>query len=274
MSIVAEAMRSGVDHPAIPWAFRLLGGVDAGTLSCGFLTKRRGWDSRQSRRPSFSAVACLEGAARYSDASGQHEVRPGQLFFRFAGRPHSLEITAVPWRECWISLGEPIERLLIAAGLITYVEPVRAGTMTPAWLDEMAGEVDALRSAGEADLPLHLVRLQGLLLHLLVPPLRGGLDLARATALLADPRQTLADVARACGLPYDRFRREFRQRTGQAPGAYRQRRLLERARMELLASGRPIHAIAADLGYANPFAFSAAFRRGTGVSPRAWRRGG
>lgn len=274
MPTVAKPTRSDTAPPgALPatrWAFRILGGGDAGTLSCGFMTKGRGWDSRGARRPSLSAVLCLRGTALYD---GRHAVGPGDLLLRFTGVAHDLEITSAPWHECWISLGEPVEALLLATGLIDHRVPVRRAAVDAVWLAELAAAITPLERAPEHDLPHHLVHLQGLLMTLLRHAPADGLDLERASRLLAEPEPSLAVVAQRCGLDYTRFRREFRRRTGVAPGAYRQRRLLERARRELLDRTRPVQEIAAGLGYANPFAFSAAFRRATGLSPRAWRQG-
>lgn len=256
--------------PARSWAFRQLGGTAAGTLSCGFLTKGRGWDSRASRRPSFSAVVCLAGAATYD---GTQAIAPGDVFFRFVGVPHSIVITAAPWHECWISLGAPLEELLVATGLVDRRVPVRRGAADAAWLAALAASVAPLAAAADTALPQQLLHLQGLLLALLRRPADSGLDLDLACRLLADPLISLETVAEQCGLGYDPFRREFRRRTGLAPGTWRSQQVLARARHELLLTDKPIQDIAAELGYANPFAFSAAFRRATGVSPRACRQG-
>ncbi len=263
-------MRSGTPLPRTAWAFRLLGGVDAGTVSCGFMGKGRGVDARASRRPSFSAVLCLEGGGLYD---GRWPIAPGDVFFRFTGVPHDLEITAAPWHECWISLGEPIERLLVATGQIERSQPVRRVGIDPAWLSEVAASIGPVERAADAELPHHLSRLLGLLTTLLLPVPDAGFDLARAYRLLAEPEPPLATVAARMDLPYDGFRRAFQRRTGLAPGTWRQRRLMERARLALLDRTRPVQAIASELGYANPFAFSAAFRRATGISPRGWRNG-
>jgi AraC-like DNA-binding protein len=277
MLILAKPMRSGkpvavpdLPLPATAWAFRLLGASDAGTLSCGFLTKGCGADSRKARRPSFSAVLCLAGKALYD---GRWLIEPGDLFFRFTGLPHDIDITAAPWHECWISLGEPIERLLLATGQLNQEVPVRRVGLDATWLQELAAGIAPLEQAADRELPHHLVRLHGLLTTLLQPAPASGFALERAYQLLADPILMLTDVAERMALPYDAFRREFRRRTGMAPGTWRQRRLLERARRDLLVTSRPVQDIAHELGYANPFAFSAAFRRATGVSPRAWRAG-
>jgi len=137
-------------------------------------------------------------------------------------------------------------------------------------------QVEALEAAPDRALPRHLLRLLGMLLTLLDQPgpTVAGFDAERACRLLAeDPRVDLRLVARELGLPYGRFRKTFRAALGIGPGEYRLRRRLDRARAALVESERPIQAIAAELGYANPFTFTALFRKHVGVSPSAWRRG-
>jgi len=255
------------------WAFRLLGGTDDGTVSCGFLGKPCGREPVEPR-PSFSAVVCLAGEAWLHDGRRRLPVRPGQVFLRLYNQPHALEITQAPWRECWISLGSPVEKLWRAAGIIDD-QLVKSVAADETWLGELLAVTAALQIAPDYDLPHHLLHLQGMLLTLLQTRSSSpddALDLARACALLAQPTPSLAMIARQCRVGYDRFRREFTRRTGISPGAWRQARLIERARLVLHATARPIGDIANELGYANPFAFSAAFRRATGCSPRAWRQ--
>jgi len=263
--------------PTLPtdfWAFRLLGGHDDGTVSCGFMGKMLGREARQAR-PSFSAVVCLAGAGCLHVGSTSHAIAAGQVFFRRCGQPQALEITQAPWRECWISLGGPVEHLWRAAGILDQ-RMVRPATVTTTWLNELRAITTALQGAPDGDLPHHLLHLQKMLMTLLQDPEpttdADALDLSRACALLAQPLPTLRQVASECGISYDHFRREFTRRTGLAPGAWRQARLIERARLALHATMRPIADIADELGYANPFAFSAAFSRATGYSPRAWRQ--
>ncbi|RVV97165.1 AraC family transcriptional regulator [Mesobaculum littorinae] len=82
-------------------------------------------------------------------------------------------------------------------------------------------------------------------------------------------RWTLADLARLSGMSRSAFAAAFRARTGATPMAY-----LDRWRMvlaaEKLVSGTRVAAIAVETGYASESSFSVAFKRVTGLSPRAF----
>lgn len=69
--------------------------------------------------------------------------------------------------------------------------------------------------------------------------------------------------------PYNRdyFQRMFRERLGRTPRQYQEFCRIERA-MVLLESGMRPSQVAAELGFADPYYFSRAFKRQIGVSPR------
>lgn len=105
--------------------------------------------------------------------------------------------------------------------------------------------------------------------------MRGLADprLARAlTALHARPGEawSLASMAQAAGMSRSRFAEAFRDALGQTPADYLADWRLAIARAELRA-GKPLKALAAELGYANASALSRLFaQRHAGLSPRAW----
>ena len=80
--------------------------------------------------------------------------------------------------------------------------------------------------------------------------------------------QALADVA---GLSRFHFSRAFQQTTGFSPYLFVTRTRIEQAKVALAETNTSIAAIARDHGYNSAAQFSSAFRKVTGVSPRAWR---
>ncbi len=88
----------------------------------------------------------------------------------------------------------------------------------------------------------------------------------------ADGR-TLGDWARSAGASERTLARHFRRETGMTFGSWRQRLRLLTA-IASLAEGRPVTAVAYDLGYESPSAFVAMFRRELGTPPGRYMRAG
>jgi len=87
-------------------------------------------------------------------------------------------------------------------------------------------------------------------------------------AILKDPAQNdvLDDWAVAAGMSRRTFTRVFRQETGATFASWRQNvRLIEA--MSRLSTGQSVTAVAFDVGYSSPSAFTAMFRRAFGVPP-------
>jgi AraC-like DNA-binding protein len=115
-----------------------------------------------------------------------------------------------------------------------------------------------------------------------------GTSLARTGWLraLADPRigaalrhihgrvetgTSLADLARVAGMSRTAFAARFKQLVGQPPLAYAIQWRMSLAKDALQTTDRAIGKLAFELGYASESAFSMAFRREVGCSPRAYR---
>jgi len=86
--------------------------------------------------------------------------------------------------------------------------------------------------------------------------------------LLDHPSQEtkIDDMARYAGMSRRHFTRTFREETGMSFTAWRQQACLLAA-LTRLGNGDAITQVAMDLGYGNPSAFTAAFRRVLGVAP-------
>ena len=97
------------------------------------------------------------------------------------------------------------------------------------------------------------------------------LKIAKALSDRPDDPRGLDEWSAWAGIAPRSLSRHFTAETGFSFTAWRQRVRLLRA-LELLAAGKPVTAIALDLGYDNVSAFIALFRRTFGVTPGQYNR--
>jgi len=95
---------------------------------------------------------------------------------------------------------------------------------------------------------------------------------AVVAASLDEPATSGAELARRVHLSRFHFDRVVSAAGGESPGAFRRRLMLERAAYRLLAEKCGVLELAVDAGYGSHEAFTRAFSRAYGMSPRDWRR--
>lgn len=131
----------------------------------------------------------------------------------------------------------------------------------------------------------HMILIQALRLHLAN---RSGAEVGWLFALAdrrmgtaigamhADParRWTLQELAAHVGMSRSSFAQKFREMVGASPMDYLTRWRMLLAGDRLTNSGEPVSAIALSLGYESESAFSTAFKKAMGCSPRQYARGG
>ncbi|WP_328952869.1 AraC family transcriptional regulator [Kitasatospora purpeofusca] len=193
-----------------------------------------------------------------------------------------------------VTLGGHLELDPAAEELLTGALPpvLRLGATTaeaPAvrWLlTEALGELSSDRPGASYALghlaPLLLVQvLRALLAHGGADAHPAGLLRALADERLApalrlmhgDPARpwTLAELARAAAMSRTSFAQRFKDLAGVPPLAYLRSRRMRLAQHTLRRTDTPLSTIAASLGYGSDSAFSTAFKRATGLSPRHYR---
>jgi AraC family transcriptional regulator len=82
----------------------------------------------------------------------------------------------------------------------------------------------------------------------------------------------VAELAEACGISTRHFFRMFRETTGTTLSSFAAERRLARAKALLASHRASVKQIAWQCGFETAAAFSAAFRRATGVTPKEYRR--
>ena len=131
----------------------------------------------------------------------------------------------------------------------------------------------------------HMVLVQALRQHL-AAGVKGGVGWlfaladkqmsAAINAMHDDPAQrwSLQELAELAGMSRSTFALKFKETVGESPMEYLTRWRMLLAGDRLAQSGDPISVIALSLGYESESAFSTAFKRVMGCSPRQYSRGG
>lgn len=103
----------------------------------------------------------------------------------------------------------------------------------------------------------------------------GERRLAPALQLMhGDPARSwhLDELAKACAMSRTTFAQQFRETAGMTPIAYLTQWRMRLAEQALVEEGEQVATVAESLGYASVSAFSNAFKRENGLSPKAWRQ--
>ena len=234
-------------------------------------------DMRERRMEAWSLIHVLRGRGRYVDQRGRGwDVSPGWCFQRIPGTPHSTYLDpASNWLEVFVELGPRLHQPLAELGVLPPDPPAWALPSGSAVRRRMLDLVQDLAAATSRGLPLMVARIIDIGVTALgeaEAPAPASDPIDEACRLLAEESSRRIDLAAWCAsrsLDYERFRKDFRQRTGLPPHRYRIRRRIDRA-CALLRSGLSVQAVAAELGYPSPFEFSAQFRAHLGVPPSRW----
>ncbi|HEX2038034.1 MAG TPA: AraC family transcriptional regulator [Chloroflexota bacterium] len=236
----------------------------------------------------YALVYLLDGRGRYLDAQGTAaDLKAGDLLLLFPGLAHRYgPDEARQWKEFFLIFDGPVFELWEACGLLRRRQPIHHLEPVAHWLPRLQGLLRPEDQAGAPGAPgsalIDLCRLQLLLAEILLQgrrPAPGAAEpswVTRACALLeGEPGRQLPlpQVAQRLGLPYETFRKRFKQLVGTSPARYRADRLIERA-CRLIEEGRLTNRqIAEQLGFCDEFYFSRRFKQLVGYSPGRFRRG-
>lgn len=109
------------------------------------------------------------------------------------------------------------------------------------------------------------------------PDVKGGLSPGRLRQIhdyvlsFKEGSPTLASVAAQCGVSVAHLRRMYKSTTGQTLHSFIEDLRVSRAKALLLDTNLPLKVISHKLGFCHPSAFSFAFKKTAGESPRAFR---
>ncbi|MFE2726141.1 helix-turn-helix domain-containing protein [Kitasatospora sp. NPDC059327] len=226
---------------------------------------------------------CLELHGR----PGTHPVGPGSFFWLPPGVPHSYGPTGGSWDEYWILCEGPAtaryEDLGYLGGAPVAARPADPGGVRALFvrlLEELA-RPESLAGHVMASATAHtLIGLVGTGRD--EPPASaptrgdtGHRDIGhRAVDLLArtDGPVRIGAVARELAVSRDTLATVVRRLTGSTPTEYLMRLRLDRAKVLLAGTDRPVAHIAREVGYPDPAYFTRVFTRYVGDPPTVFRR--
>lgn len=222
----------------------------------------------------------LSGSAHFEHEGGSLAIAAGTLLIRGPGQACHFWPVQTPWRLAWAYCERGLDgsrKMPQGVQLVSYGEGERVWNLLSDLIEECH------RPPEEPTTAVYRRRLAEALLVWLeragaactrdpIDPERQRLD-RLVTALRSEPGRAwqLADMAALLDCSSSSLQRQVRQHFGESP-----HRLLVHLRMELAArlvrqSDYPLAVIAQQVGYADAFIFSAAFKRYHGQAPSRWR---
>jgi AraC-like DNA-binding protein len=245
----------------------------------GYLRDSRGVSLTHLRTfGSYALVYLLEGSGRMK--SGNLPVvkcRAGDLLFLYPEVPHGYGPgPRETWSEFYVVFNGPIFDFWRRVGLLEPQHPVRRLPHIRRWLPQLEAVVEPGLPETAEGMLRRVCRLQKFLGDIVEAPKPGAHPVpwleSAMRQLVETPEAPPASIARALGLSYETFRKEFSRRTGQPPARYRLHRLMDQARVLMTERNLGNKQIAETLGFYDEFHFSRRFHHVTGQSTRDFRR--
>ena len=234
----------------------LVGISDAGE---GFSFVRKRWDHSQ-------VLVCFSGHGEAMINGRWHVCRAGMAYLTPPGVEHAYRaVRGSRWGVCWTHHRAPMVRSV--APVLVKVDPRPFRSAIRGLYRESIGACDP----GAMDLWLELVH--GYASRLATQG-RGGDNMSRlwssVSSDLAHP-WTLAELAERSSMSGEHLRRLCLKETGRSPMQHVAHLRMKHASTLLVFTDRKVETVARSVGYASPFAFSAAFKRFAGRSPAHYR---
>jgi len=252
------------------------------TITAMFKRHGRHPDLFENAKPGFLGVNfCLRGRGTYREGKGpEQKITPGTLFHRLPNAVHSTRFDPdSDYTEFFIVMDAATAIHFSTLGLLSEQTLLDVGVQQSI-IEEFSDLQKALRATtSEVPHALAVTKTLSFIQNLYERARQKRLQsyweriVSDACSILEtniEDRISMEDVASRLNVSYTSFRKHFRRIAGMSPGDYRVKFRLDRARDMLLHSA--VKQVAANLGYCDPFTFSAQFKTVTGVSPRDFQR--
>jgi AraC-like DNA-binding protein len=255
-------------------------------ISAGFREKEEAHIfQRQNMRVmgNYSVTYLISGSGSYSDSGDfKQGVRAGDLIVifpelahRYGPRRHDK------WNELYVTFEGPIFDLLREQKVLDPAQPVLRLSPVTKWLPRLEEILLNTRPCDAGEATAEVARFVDLLVQMVAPrtlgrPTPGDSQWLLQTKKvleynLSEPLD-LHEVAKQVGMSYERFRKEFAQKSGTPPARYRARCRIAAACSMLAEHSFPIKTVALRTGYSDVFQFFKRFKQFTGCTPSEYRK--
>lgn len=223
----------------------------------------------------YALVLLLDGGGRYRDRRGVDcRLSSGDLLVVYPECPHQYGPEATDsWDEVFIAFKGAAFEGWRANGLSTS-QPIRRWP-DPDLLAQRFFEILKMPTATLAESTAVAAAIHQLVADVLErreTEREAWLEKSRQLLSGGVDAPTLTDIAATIGMSYERFRKVFREVTGETPAAFRRRQRLAQAALMLHRPDLSLELIAESLGFCDGFHLSKAFKTEHGESPSAFRR--
>jgi AraC-like DNA-binding protein len=259
-----------LEHPA------LAGWKRAAVVYSGISDLVPGYSIVNLRPPAVMLIATTAGRGWAATPAGTVALEPGSCFIGVPGESVGWGIDGDHWRIVWWYL-KPVGLWKPLATPRGVLRPYPRADLLAMLMD---GLLDRLGGDGAVDRDLARLHGDSLLLHLRelagAAPAAGDADpfasLWQEVGRSLHEPWSVPTIAARLGISASSLQREARRRFGRSIHQELVRLRMEHAREALRRTAYPLQAIAELVGFADPYTFSAAYRRWAGRPPSAERR--
>lgn len=258
-------------------------------IACGSERCDPGASYGPERRDCWHLHAVLSGTGTLYAGGRVFHPRFGQLFLLKNGE--QVQYTADdrdPWEYCWVTYnGTEAQRLSEEIGFTEGVYCLDSSVEAKAFYELVQRMHEKPEMNYTNDLRRRGILLEYLALALEATAARGRKNaeryeypakvyVERAISFIHYNYATIrvSDIMAYIGFTRSYFTTMFKKQTGLSPQEYLKQYRLQRACQQLAETDLPVQAIAAQVGYEDPLAFSRMFKNAYGVSPTAYRQNG
>ena len=240
---------------------------------------------RPKGAPTHLLIVCLKGAGWARSDVTQHEVKPGDVIWLRAEKPHAYGADSDdPWTIAWVHFsGDEAEYWRSYIGFdddpVSRLSGIHEDGQSALAIEQIYLSLE--KGSSHPDLISAAVMLRQTL-NQIASAVRWGRDERSVAQRVMEVREHLRknleyshrldELATAAGLSVSHFSSIFRRQTGYAPIDFLIRQRMLHACQLLVSSDISISKAAAAVGYDDAYYFSRCFRKIMGVSPRAYRK--